>query len=541
MLKLLETSAFYKETEPSISILNLTGPTSGLEKSAAHEDISAFIATLDPKPGHTYLHINAMTAGEYHGSNRNGDFFPEENLKAYYKTFETSPAYVYRGHVNKDPARSYGKVIFATYNNRMHRVELVCECPDDLIKDVTSRIGAGDYPTTSMACKTPADTCSICGNVAHSRAEYCKHLRSELNKLHPDGKKTFAINNKPLSFFDISIVIRPADVNSSVLRKIADSEVVGSLELAELEGLNEKTMGKQAEFKKLSELIKEITDGCYVVGAGKSTTDILGRSTPSDLPMDLIDRLHHFDISKVLASLATVGISPSIRFLSELVARNKFGDDYVGIGEVVQDFIKEIPHSEEIPLVKFEESTEPSELVLASLIPFIETSSVFSSAVEKRASNVGYSGNGPHVEPNAKDMYEESIRSSGVDGFGNISYTKLLLGLGGAALLAKFYITSQIEKKMREQELRYRNNVKIDIVKRASDIVVTTRLAKMAMVESLPPRRKQDDSLGIVDTNKIGLSITKRILNRVNPRIGSKLSNLMRIFSVGEKVSNLGQ
>lgn len=114
MLKLLQTSAFYKDSsEPEVTFLTLSSKEKGLEKIAAHQDIKAFVDQIVPKEGHSYLHINAMTAGEWYSSNRNGDFFPEENLKKYYKTFETSPAYVYRSHINKDPARSYGKVIFA--------------------------------------------------------------------------------------------------------------------------------------------------------------------------------------------------------------------------------------------------------------------------------------------------------------------------------------------------------------------------------------------------------------------------------------------
>ena len=217
MLKLLESSSFYSEKEgPQITVIDLTAPGAGFEKRAMHEDISAYIKLLKPKEGYTYLHINAMTAGEYHGSNRNGDFFPEENLKKYYKTFETTPAYVYRHHQNKDPRRSYGKVIYAIYNDRMHRVELIAECPDDLVEDVNSRISAGDFPTTSMACKTPYDICSICGNQAKTREQYCKHLTSELNKLYPDGRRVMALNSGPLTFFDISIVVRPADRKSVV-------------------------------------------------------------------------------------------------------------------------------------------------------------------------------------------------------------------------------------------------------------------------------------------------------------------------------------
>lgn len=539
MLKLLDSSAFYKEDEPSITLLDLGSADKGLEKKAAHEDIQAYLDKLQPKSGFTYLHINAMTAGEYHGSNRNADFFPEENLKRYYKTFETSPAYVYRSHINKDPKKSYGKVIFAIYNERMHRVELICECPDELVEDINSRIQGGDFPTTSMACRTPGDTCSICGNLARSRAEYCSHLKSELNRLYPDGRKVFAINDQPLSFFDISIVIRPADVNSSILQKVAYDATVGSAELAEIEGLGEEGFHKRAQMKKLSELIKEISDGCYVAGASKDPATLLGNGKPNDLPLHLVGKLHHFELSHVLSSMADFGISPSIRFLTELIARKKLGEGYDGIGEIVEEFIKGVPVEEEVPVLHFEEPAERSLIVDSILKPYADSSSLAPSAIEKRASNVGYAGNGPHIEPNAKDMVEAKPVGASLPHMAQaFGYHKLLLGLGVAALLAKFYITSQIEKKLREQNTSGQNRVKIVIVKQASDYLVTSQLAKMAMVQSLPQAKKKDPENS--DTKGFGMSVSKRVLLNTKHRIGGKLAGLLRVYSLGSKVSDIG-
>ena len=141
MLKLSNPAPIVQKAEdPEVTILDLTSPSEGLEKAAATGEIVSFISNLKPKAGYTYLHINAMSAGEYFSSNRNADYFPEENLKKYYKTFETTPAYVYRGHVNKDPSRSYGKVIFSTYNDVLHRIELIAECPDELVQDVNAHL-----------------------------------------------------------------------------------------------------------------------------------------------------------------------------------------------------------------------------------------------------------------------------------------------------------------------------------------------------------------------------------------------------------------
>jgi hypothetical protein len=542
MLKLLDSSSFYQDDEPSVTLLDLSIADKGFEKKAAHEDIQAFVDKLQPKPGYTYLHINAMTAGEYHGSNRNADFFPEENLKRYYKTFETTPAYVYRSHINKDPRKSYGKVIFSIYNERMHRVELICECPNELVEDITSRIEQGDFPTTSMACKTPADTCSICGNVARSRQEYCSHLKTELNRLYPDGRKVFAINDHPLTFFDISIVLRPADVNSSILKKVAYDASMGSAELADVEGLTEDGFHKRANIRKLAELIKEITDGCYVVGASQNPTDLLGKAAPHDLPLQLVEKLSHFDLSHTLASMADFGISPSIKFLVELIARKKLGEGYTGLGEIVENFLNEVPQDQDVPVMSFEEPSERSLIVNSILKPFAESSSMLPKDIEKRASNVGYAGNGPHIEPNSRELEEQHRLANGLNTLDvrSADYGKLLLGLGAAALLAKYFITSQIEKKLREQNVGRQNGVKITIVKQASDYLITSQLAKLAMVQSLPSAKKDGKkSDGSSNTSGLGMSVTKRILSNTKTKIGGKLAGLLRVYSLGSKVSNL--
>lgn len=542
MLKLFKSDSSYDISEPTLRLINLDVEQE-LEKSAEHEEISSFIKTLVKKPNHSYLHILAMTAGEWYSSNRNGDYFPEENLKRYYKTFETEPAYFYRHHVNKDKAKSYGKVIFACYNDNMHRVELIVEAPNELIEDINSRIALGDWPLTSMALRTPYDTCSLCGNKARSRQEYCVHLKTQLNKLLPDGRKVMAINDGPLTAFDISAVIRPADPNSSILQKIAyDGSTMGSAELAEVEGLTEDGFHKRASMKKLSELIKEITDGCYVVDVLAPAGKGLGSASPKDLPIHLVEKLHHFDLSQVLASMADMGISPSVKFLAELIARKKLGEGYDGIGEIVQNFMADVPTSEQVPVLHFEEPSERSLMVDSILKPFVDSCSLTADAIEKRASNIGYAGNGPHIEPTEAELAQQKALSVELakQEMQSVGYTKLLLGLGAAALLAKYFITSQIEKKFREQKSAHENGVKITIVKQSSDYRVASHLSKVAMAQALPKIKQEEKQSDGSKALGVGLSATKKALESSQTKIGGKLAGLLRLISLGSKVSNLG-
>lgn len=62
--------------------------------------------------------------------------------------------------------------------------------------------------------------CSICGNRAPTRAQYCNHLRFQMRDVI-NGKKVAALNPSP-KFFDISWVTRPADPTAYMLKKVAE-------------------------------------------------------------------------------------------------------------------------------------------------------------------------------------------------------------------------------------------------------------------------------------------------------------------------------
>ncbi len=93
-------------------------------------------------------------------------------------------------------------------------------------------------------CRIKYDVCTICGNKAKTRKDYCDHLKFEMSKVLPDGRKIAALNPSP-EFFDSSWVIRPADRTGFMLKKVAFDAPYNirssSFELGELvEGLREK-------------------------------------------------------------------------------------------------------------------------------------------------------------------------------------------------------------------------------------------------------------------------------------------------------------
>lgn len=503
LTKLIDTSSFYRE-EPQVTVLDPSDITGSLTKQATDHRVQEFASRINPVQGRTYLHILAMGAGEFYGANRNADYFPETNLIDYHNTFETSPAHIFRNHVNKNPEIAIGRVIFSVYNERMHRVELVAELWDDKAPDIVERIESGDWPKTSMACKTPFDVCSICGNKARTRQEYCSHLSDELGKVYPDGRKVMALNVAPLKFFDISIVFRPADVTSAVLQKVASEEeqVISSVDEALAAGIQEHTIQKSAALKKLSELTKEIEGD--VVSIDSNLDNLVSRV--SDPDASVIDMLSNYKLNEVFSTLGHLGISPSLSFLAELIGRKLIGRDAAGIGPMAAAYIhKSGVHSVLDFDRDFGEITEPNPGVVNVLAPHLANSSYLPDYVEERVAlkkeasiygfmpgtNVGFTGNGPMIEPTVYEKFKETnLKPEGENKAGLLKILNSIVAIGGAALAAKWYITQVIERKMKEQELnKPSNGVKILLVKSASDYKLTYKLAKTAMLKLIQKKK----------------------------------------------------
>jgi hypothetical protein len=225
----------------------------GMEKTAAgiemrsklHPKIQDFVGFVRPTPSGIYILVNALGAGEYWGSNVNGDLFPEKALihsppnwdqlspeqmqqigstwPFGYPTFMN--AYPYKHHVNKDPSRAFGRVELAVWNPKMHRVELVVYldralCMQFDAYDIIERIERGEFPDVSMGCRVPFDVCTICGNQSKTRNDYCEHAAMMMNRILPDGRKVAVRNDTP-RFFDISFVFIGADKTAKVMAKLA--------------------------------------------------------------------------------------------------------------------------------------------------------------------------------------------------------------------------------------------------------------------------------------------------------------------------------
>lgn len=249
-------------------------------------DVSNYIARLQPRNDSQYVLVNAMGAGEYYGSNINGDRFSEAALVHSPKDWAGVPvldktrskgwaygyptfydAHVFPHHRNKDASRALGVVELAAWNPHMKRVELVtrldnARCMRFGGEGIWDKLKAGSFPDVSMGTKVPFDTCSITldkklyqeawdtydpkrhkspgdailefhrrlkakngvgiRGVSITRVDYSEYASKLMNRILPDGRKVWVDNDFP-RFFDISYVFIGADKIAKAMLKIADA------------------------------------------------------------------------------------------------------------------------------------------------------------------------------------------------------------------------------------------------------------------------------------------------------------------------------
>ncbi|MBC8410377.1 MAG: hypothetical protein H8E12_16895 [Rhodobacteraceae bacterium] len=286
------------------------------------EDVQEFIKFLERKAGKTYALVNAMSAGEYYGSNRNGDYFPKKALQAYHKTFESN-GHVYKHHVNKDPKKALGRIAFSHYNPSMNRVELVLELDNARSAKIVEKLNDGHLPAVSMGCRVPYDECSVCGNRAKTLREYCDHLKGKMNKVLEDGRKVFAINSMP-KFFDLSIVTIPADRTAGFLAKLASSEpVISSAQLAE-------QLDKEGELEANADIKKKIELPLNIDSLSKDPKNLI-RDSQAPLDTKTIEKLSEMNLDEVMSTFLGLRIMPSRRDFQKLalysIGQSKLAED----------------------------------------------------------------------------------------------------------------------------------------------------------------------------------------------------------------------
>ena len=386
MLKYIELNGVGRDNEPLTRVVT---PTDSFVKEASdsdlHPDVAEYISSIKPDNGKLYVLINALGAGEFYGSNSNGDYFKEEDLikeaeDKGYKSFLN--AGIYRHHSNKDKEKSMGRVAFVIYNKKMKRVELVAEIDrkkakelghGDLLKD----LDAGKTPSTSMGCKVKYDVCSICNNKAKKRSEYCEHIKEKgMNHILPDGRKVYVVNPDP-RFFDISLVVFGADKTSRAMSKLASGSNEPSAVRAERYSLPDPdVMEKNAQDKtKLAALLKKIPG-------------LMRKIDPSivkekALPSKILKKLASMGtMDEILTTAASVGIvlrPDEFQWISLTKLGHKKSADLMMAKREIFSPVEGIDK-----IASFDTSTKVSSAILSELAEFVPSRSAFEPFITKR-------------------------------------------------------------------------------------------------------------------------------------------------------------
>lgn len=299
--------SFIKETTFELNSDNTEILDGRLDKTAAFHLPSGF----NYDPNYLYLIVRGVSAGEYWGCNKNSDYFPEEELKANYKTFLA--AHVFKNHENKQIENAIGDVIEATWNDSMKCVELLIRIDRKVAPTIVRGFEQGFMTDVSMGCRISHSVCSICGNKAKTKFEYCDHIKHQRGRIYDDGRKVYEINIAP-KFHDISAVLTGAERSAKVMdmnlvktssektaadicipRNIFDHTTQGMRKTASLhQQMGEYTpapfyepelkistpFSKQAAISKYSEIQKEIEGDVIKSSVQKMRKDRLKRLEP---------------------------------------------------------------------------------------------------------------------------------------------------------------------------------------------------------------------------------------------------------------------
>lgn len=179
----------------------------------------------------------ALTPWEYFGPNSNGDglfarpFFKiseQGTLPVTYKSF-TTKAMASRNHQYSSPDMAIGDIIYAGYNAKYKRVEVLIVYRWEKAAGECRKISRNKCLLTSMGYRIYAqdlppeagEFCSYCGHHNQIPQDRCDHLSTMIGSL-VDGVPVFMMNGVGY-FVDISSIAIPGDFNSRNIMRAMDN------------------------------------------------------------------------------------------------------------------------------------------------------------------------------------------------------------------------------------------------------------------------------------------------------------------------------
>jgi len=188
-----------------------------------------------------YIVARAVSAGEYHGPNDNGDFFEWEELLKRYRTF--IGAAVNLDHKNNKKEYAVGMIVDALPNEDGKWIEIVMaidvEKAEQIHPGIIDDITNGVVTDVSMGCLVDESICSVCleevdgdisrlskgRGIALDPEDFCDHVREDSPIFCKGGEyhgiPCFEIN-RGVTFFEESIITtKGADPDAKILARLA--------------------------------------------------------------------------------------------------------------------------------------------------------------------------------------------------------------------------------------------------------------------------------------------------------------------------------
>lgn len=281
MLSKVILSDSYDFGDPSVSLVPLHRRGVDSAWMSKHASCGVFHDTLQrlkPTPGRAVVHVIAVGDHEMWGPNRNADSFSREDNRNRHQTF-VDCGHVFKHHQSDDPLKAVGDLIQSAHSEEMSRIELLMGLDENKCGAELSKLDSGGDLPVSMGSYQQYDVCSICGHKAPTVEDHCDHIKNFLGCVLNDGRRIFMHNPKP-TYYDISLVFRPADRVAYTLRKVAaaNGRVLGGHELAQALGISHWASPKTATIRTMAAIAKDIpltlrkaTSPCPVSGAARST------------------------------------------------------------------------------------------------------------------------------------------------------------------------------------------------------------------------------------------------------------------------------
>ncbi len=193
--------------------------------------VEAPTASLDiDEDNFIYVRVRAVSAGEYHGPNQNGDYFPEDELVASHKTFIRRGNYL--NHDADSVEKAVGIILDSKYWDSDDTKYVECLLAVDKAQPIADKIAKGIATDVSMGAVVEQCECNICGQIATNESQYCAHLKSSMGKMYNE-RKVYAIN-RGVNFVELSWVTTGADPDAKLLERVASAQKFDLVNYAKL-------------------------------------------------------------------------------------------------------------------------------------------------------------------------------------------------------------------------------------------------------------------------------------------------------------------